>query len=292
MKRVACALLILLGACGGDSETQPAKPPEDQALVRHEQAGKIAYDLDRPDEAVAQFEAALTQAQARDDLQGDRRSQLQSGGGAAARQPAGGRAEDHAASARRADPARQPAFPVVAAGGGDGALSPRSARTGRRPGGRGRRSRRCRCCSGRQLPARPDRGSSPATKPRCAPLRAAGRGRRRRCASPTGWSCSAPGAAPGRFRQRAQTAGLQAARPFARRGWIIAAWRAPSPSRRRRRSAPASANARPISICARGRSAAAQADADTAKPWLQHVLGLTQDPATEEAADLALDSLE
>jgi hypothetical protein len=67
VKRVACALLILLGACGGD-ETQPPKPPEDQSLVRHEQAGKIAYDLDRPDEAVAQFEAALVQAQARDDL--------------------------------------------------------------------------------------------------------------------------------------------------------------------------------------------------------------------------------
>ena len=67
MKRAACALLILVGACGG-TEPQPAKAPEDQALVRHEQAGKIAYDLDRPDEAVAQFEAALTQAQARDDL--------------------------------------------------------------------------------------------------------------------------------------------------------------------------------------------------------------------------------
>ena len=67
MKRAAYALLVLLGACGGN-EAQPAKPLEDQALVRHEQAGKIAYDLDRPEEAVAQFEAALTQAQARDDL--------------------------------------------------------------------------------------------------------------------------------------------------------------------------------------------------------------------------------
>ena len=67
MKWAACALLTLLGACGSD-ETQPAKPPEDQALARHEQAGKAAYNLDRPDEAVAQFEAALTQAQARDDL--------------------------------------------------------------------------------------------------------------------------------------------------------------------------------------------------------------------------------
>ena len=68
MKRASCALLVLLGACGS-GDTQPAGPPEDQALVRHEQAGKIAYDLNRPDEAVAQFEAALTQAQARDDLQ-------------------------------------------------------------------------------------------------------------------------------------------------------------------------------------------------------------------------------
>ena len=41
-----------------------------------------------------------------------------------------------------------------------------------------------------------------------------------------------------------------------------------------------------------GRSAAAQADADTARPWLQHVLELTQDAATEEAAKLALDSLD
>jgi tetratricopeptide (TPR) repeat protein len=68
VKRASCALLVLLGACGS-GDTQPAGPPEDQALVRHEQAGKIAYDLNRPDEAVAQFEAALTQAQARDDLQ-------------------------------------------------------------------------------------------------------------------------------------------------------------------------------------------------------------------------------
>jgi len=68
VKRACGALLVLLGACSG-GDTQPAKPPEDQALVRHEQAGKIAYDLDRPDEAVAQFEAALSQAQARDDLQ-------------------------------------------------------------------------------------------------------------------------------------------------------------------------------------------------------------------------------
>lgn len=67
MRRVGCALLLLLAACSS-AKDQPSGPPEDQTLTRHEQAGKIAYGLDRPDEAVAQFQAALKQAQARDDL--------------------------------------------------------------------------------------------------------------------------------------------------------------------------------------------------------------------------------
>jgi hypothetical protein len=65
--RIGWMLLLMLAACSSGRE-QPAGPPEDEALVRHEQAGRIAYGLDRPDEAVAQFEAALRQAQARDDL--------------------------------------------------------------------------------------------------------------------------------------------------------------------------------------------------------------------------------
>jgi len=68
MRHFGYAALVVLTACGGTKD-QPAGPPEDQALTRHEQAGKIAYDLDRPDEAVLQFQAALKQAQARDDLQ-------------------------------------------------------------------------------------------------------------------------------------------------------------------------------------------------------------------------------
>jgi hypothetical protein len=57
----------LLAACSS-AQDKPAGPPQDQTVARHEEAGKIAYGLDRPDEAVAQFQAALKQAQARDDL--------------------------------------------------------------------------------------------------------------------------------------------------------------------------------------------------------------------------------
>jgi tetratricopeptide (TPR) repeat protein len=60
-------ILGLLNACGSAKE-EPTGPPEDQTLARHEQAGQIAYELERPEEAVVQFEAALKQAQARDDL--------------------------------------------------------------------------------------------------------------------------------------------------------------------------------------------------------------------------------
>jgi hypothetical protein len=67
VRRLGCALLLVLAACSS-AKDKPAGPPQDQTLVRHEEAGKIAYGLDRPDEAVAQFQDALKQAQARDDL--------------------------------------------------------------------------------------------------------------------------------------------------------------------------------------------------------------------------------
>jgi len=60
-------VVFLLSACSGAKNADNG-PPQDQTLLRHEEAGRIAYGLDRPDEAVAQFEAALAQAQARDDL--------------------------------------------------------------------------------------------------------------------------------------------------------------------------------------------------------------------------------
>ena len=68
MRRARCLLFLVLAACSS-SKDQPAGPPQDQTLARHEEAGRIASGLDRPEEAVTQFEAALKQAQARDDLQ-------------------------------------------------------------------------------------------------------------------------------------------------------------------------------------------------------------------------------
>jgi len=67
MKRSCLVALLFLAACGG-SNPPPAGPPQDQTMVRYQEAGHIAYDLDRPQEAVRQFEEALRQAEARDDL--------------------------------------------------------------------------------------------------------------------------------------------------------------------------------------------------------------------------------
>ena len=67
MRRGVIVLGLLLAACGSSSK-EPVGPPQDQTLNRHEQAGRAAYELDRPAEAVLQFAEALKQAEARDDL--------------------------------------------------------------------------------------------------------------------------------------------------------------------------------------------------------------------------------
>jgi hypothetical protein len=59
-------LPVLLAACGGGAA--PSGPPADETLERETRAGRLAYDLERPDEAVARYRAALTRAQERDDL--------------------------------------------------------------------------------------------------------------------------------------------------------------------------------------------------------------------------------
>ncbi len=68
MRGVLSVLVLLaVAACSSSDEGQP-EPPADQTLARHQRAGDVAASLDRPDEAVAQYQAALKQAEARDDL--------------------------------------------------------------------------------------------------------------------------------------------------------------------------------------------------------------------------------
>jgi tetratricopeptide (TPR) repeat protein len=61
-------LLVLVGlaACGGGAP--PPATPVDETLQRETRAGRLAYELERSDEAVARYRAALTRAQERDDL--------------------------------------------------------------------------------------------------------------------------------------------------------------------------------------------------------------------------------
>jgi len=66
VKWACSSLLVLIGACSSAENNPPS--PEDQTLARHEEAGRLAYSLDRPAEAVTQYQAALKQAEARDDL--------------------------------------------------------------------------------------------------------------------------------------------------------------------------------------------------------------------------------
>jgi hypothetical protein len=290
VKRLGCLFLLLLAACSSGSKTEPAGPPQDQTLVRHEQAGRIAYGLDRPEEAVAQFEAALKQAQARDDLKaiGELSFNL------AVAQLRANRAQDALTTTQQAraelirrgnqpsaslilaeatalyrlgrrDDADALAAEIEASGDADAAAGASFLRglladeAGDEAG--------LRAALGRLAGA-------------TAPLRQADR-----------LELQARLALHQKDFPGAQSAALQAAnirqealdyRGMARA--LAVAGLAAEQAGQREEAADLYLRA--------GRSAAAQADADTAKPWLQHVLELTQDSSTQEAATLALDSLE
>jgi len=64
--RWVALLPLLVAACGGSAPD--TTPPIDQTLYRETHAGRLAYELERDEEAVARFRAALARAQERDDL--------------------------------------------------------------------------------------------------------------------------------------------------------------------------------------------------------------------------------
>ena len=59
-------LPLLAGGCGG-SPPDAATPPTDEMLQRETHAGQLAFELERNEEAAAQYRTALDRAQARDD---------------------------------------------------------------------------------------------------------------------------------------------------------------------------------------------------------------------------------
>jgi hypothetical protein len=61
-------LPLLIAGCGG-SAPDPTAPLTDETLQRETNAGRLAYELERNEEAVTRYRAALTRAQARDDLE-------------------------------------------------------------------------------------------------------------------------------------------------------------------------------------------------------------------------------
>jgi hypothetical protein len=290
VKQLGCLFLLLLAACSSSSKTEPAGPPQDQTLVRHEQAGRIAYGLDRPEEAVAQFEAALKQAQARDDLKaiGELSFNL------AVAQLRANRAQDALTTTQQARAelirrGNQPSASLILAeatalyrlGRRDDAdaLAAEIEASGDADAAAGASFLR-----GLLADEAGDEAGLRAALSRLAgataPLRQADR-----------LELQARLALHQKDFPGAQSAALQAAnirqealdyRGMARA--LAVAGLAAEQAGQREEAADLYLRA--------GRSAAAQADADTAKPWLQHVLELTQDSSTQEAATLALDSLE
>jgi len=67
VRRLLVFGLLLLAGCGSSTPNAPSTPV-DETLRRDTEAGRLAYDLEHPDEAVARYQEALSRAQARDDI--------------------------------------------------------------------------------------------------------------------------------------------------------------------------------------------------------------------------------
>ena len=288
MKRASCALLVLLCACSS-GDKGPAGPPEDQALVRHEQAGKIAYDLDRPDEAVAQFQAALTQAQARDDLKaiGDLSFNL------AVAQLRANRPRDALATTQqaRAELVRRGSQPFPALLLAEATALYRLEQRDRAD------------AVAAQVEAMGDADAAAgASFLRGLIADEAGDELGLRAAAGRLSAVSAPLRVADRLELQARL-GLQQGDPVAAHAAAMQA------AGIRQEGLDYRGMARALAVAAQaaersgdkegaadlylraGRSAAAQSDADTARPWLERALSLTDDEATEQAAEAALAGL-
>ena len=255
MRRASCLVLLMLAACSG-GEKPPAGPPQDQVMARHEQAGKIAYDLDRPEEAVAQFEAALKQAQARAEL--IRRGSQPPPALLLAEATAQYRLGDRRGADALAATVETGADPDAAAG----ASFLRGLIADENNDVEGLRAAANRL-SGVSAPLRiADRLELQARLALRNPDLAAARAAALQAASIRQESLDYRGMA-----RALAVAGLATERAGERELAADLYLRA-------------------------GRSAAAQSDAETAKPWLERVLQLTQDDTTKQAAEMALADLE
>ena len=287
MRRVSACVLLLLAACGTE-QAAPA-PPQDQTLARHEEAGRIAYELDRPEEAVAEFQAALTQAQARDDLAAI--SQLSFN--LAVAQLRANRPKDALATTKqaRAELIRRGGAPFPALG-----LVEATAlyRLGQRDKADALAAR-IQSSNDRDAAAGASflRGLIADDAGNEAGLRDALR-RLSNATEPL---------------RRADRLELQARLALRREDFAGARGPAMQAADIRQQALDYRGMARALAVCAMaaersgereaaadlylraGRSAAAQLDAETARPWLERVLTLTSNPSTRDAAELALGQL-
>lgn len=298
---MAFAGLTLLAAACGSPPADPG-PKQDQTLTQHQQAGELAYALDRPEEAVAQYQLALAQAEARDDLTAIGNlsfnlvvAQLR------ANQPAAAlaTARDAQAELQRRGSGSFPALDLAAATAlyRTGDLAGADAAAIHLQAG-GDKEMTAAASFLRGLIA-DDRADEPALQAACQALDTAMQG-----------SMTQGGAVVvAKPAQQADRAELQARLDRRRGNFAAARMQALQAADLRRDLFDYRGLARALSVAAdaaekagdpagaadlylrAGRSAAAQHDPTLARPWLDRALQLSQDPAVRIAAQEALDGL-